>query len=67
MLKTIDCPVCDERAKLISEEVSRNYKGIVLIIQEYYYWCKNCNFEFTTNEIDEINIKNIKKEYEQRK
>ncbi len=57
------CPICDGSVKLTSEEVTRRYKGKELIIQEYFYKCDSCNYEFTTTEVDEINVETTKNAY----
>ena len=64
-MKLLDvCPICDHSVELTSEEVVRKYKGKELIIQEYFYRCGGCNYEFTTTEVDEINVETTKKEYQ---
>lgn len=57
------CPICDDSVKLTSEKVTRRYKGRELIIQEYFYKCDSCNYEFTTTEVDEINVETTKEAY----
>lgn len=63
--KIIDaCPICGQIVKLTSEEVTRKYKNKELVIEEYFYKCENCNYEFTTTEVDEINIETTKQSYQ---
>ena len=59
-----ECPICDNKeVKLIFEEVVRTYKGKSLLINEYFYKCDQCQYEFTTTEVDEINVQTTKEAY----
>ena len=58
-----DCPICNGSIKLTSEKVTIRYKGKELIIQEFFYKCDSCNCEFTTTEVDEINVETIEEAY----
>lgn len=60
-----ECPICDNKeVKLTSEEVTRRYKGKDLIIEEYFYKCDRCQYEFTNTEVDEINVQTTKNAHE---
>lgn len=59
----IDCSFCDGKATECVEKRDFTYKGKVLNIEQHYYKCGNCGEEFTTNELDDKSLSNVKEEY----
>lgn len=60
----IPCGLCDGDATLKSDIKPFNYKGEIFNnIQQYFYKCNSCSEEFTTNEVDDLTLKQVYKEY----
>jgi hypothetical protein len=60
----ISCGLCDGEALLQSDTQSFNYKGETFNnIQQYFYKCNSCSEEFTTDEVDDLTLKQVHREY----
>ncbi len=60
-MKSIECPYCDGKAELNMEKSKKIFLKKEVGIDEYYYKCEKCKKEFTTTELDTININQIYK------
>lgn len=55
------CPFCDlQTVKLQTVERTLKVKGGDVTADYKVYQCENCKQEFTTDEIDQINVDNFK-------
>ncbi len=59
----INCSFCDGKATECIEKRDFTYKGEVVNVEQHYYKCNSCSEEFTTDEVDDKTISNLKKEY----
>lgn len=59
-MKTIGCPFCtNEKAELLIEKKIRSFRKEDFEIFEYYYKCSSCKKEFTTTDVDELNVSQV--------
>lgn len=56
-------PITDKEMKLIIEDTILNYRGKGYNIQYYHYLCEESGETFTTDLLDEINIAQVHKQY----
>lgn len=64
MKLTLPCGLCDGNATLKSDIQTFNYKGETFNnIEQFFYKCNSCGEEFTTNEVDDLTLKQVYKEY----
>jgi putative zinc finger/helix-turn-helix YgiT family protein len=66
MKKIIECPMCDGNAELQSEKKNRTFRKEEFEITEFFYRCNKCGEEFTTTEIDEVNIAQVFNQYREK-
>lgn len=59
----MDCIVCFSNAEYKVGKTYIDYKGEKFLIDQHYYKCNSCGEEFTTNELDEISMRNLYLEY----
>ena len=59
-----ECGLC-KNGKAIEcvEKRDFTYKGEVLNIEQHYYKCDSCGEEFTTDDVDDKTLSNVKREY----
>jgi putative zinc finger/helix-turn-helix YgiT family protein len=59
----LDCPICDGQSSLIIEDGSNNFRKETFQVHSYYYKCNKCEEEFTTTELDQINVTQVYNQY----
>lgn len=58
------CPFCDlQTAKLETVKRTLKIKGVDVTSDYKVFICSKCKQEYTTDEIDEINVKNFKYQF----
>lgn len=57
------CPLCNSPIDLQTVKRTLKIKGLDITADYKVYQCDNCKQEFTTDEIDQINIDNFKECY----
>ena len=57
-------PLTGKEMKLMSEPSTLDYKGKTYNITHHYYLCELTNEQFTTTELDEINLQELNKQVE---
>ena len=60
MLKSTSCPFCTKIAELKNEKVIINFGDEPIDVNSYFYKCNNCKEEFTTTDLCESTLKQIK-------
>ena len=55
-------PLTGREMKLMSEPSTLDYKGKTYNITHHYYLCELTNEQFTTTELDEINLQELNKQ-----
>ena len=65
-MKSVNCPLCDGKAELHIEKKVRTFRKEDFHIFEYYYKCSSCNEDFTTTELDEINVNQVYNQYREK-
>ena len=65
MIQNLDCPICDDIANLQIEKKVAAFRKEEFNGFSYFYKCSNCGQEFTTTEIDEVNVNQVYNQYRQ--
>ncbi len=65
-MKSVSCPFCEGKAELHIEQKIRTFRKEEFQIFDYYYKCKNCDKQFTTTEIDELNVNQVYNKYREK-
>ncbi len=55
-------PLTGKEMKLMSEPSTLNYKGKTYNVTHHYYLCELTNEQFTTTELDEMNLQELNKQ-----
>jgi hypothetical protein len=55
-------PLTGKEMKLMSEPTTLDYKGKTYDVIHHYYLCETTNEQFTTTELDEINLLELNKQ-----
>ena len=55
-------PLTGREMKLMSEPSTLTYKGKEYNVTHYYYLCETTNEQFTTTELDELNLQELNKQ-----
>lgn len=55
-------PLTGKEMRLVSEPSTLNYKGETYNVTHHYYLCELTNEQFTTTELDEINLSELNKQ-----
>ncbi len=66
MKNLINCPICDGNAVLSASKKNRSFRKENFELNELYYKCSDCKEEFTTTEIDEVNVSNVYNQYREK-
>jgi putative zinc finger/helix-turn-helix YgiT family protein len=59
----LECPICEGKASLIIEEGINTFRKEKFQIHSYFYKCSKCGEEFTTTELDQINVAQVYNQY----
>ncbi len=62
----VECPICEGKAFLKFEQKSVPFRKENFQIYSHFYKCEKCNEEFTTTEIDNLNITQVYNQYRER-
>ncbi len=62
----MECPYCDGKTELIIEKRQRMFRDDSFEIFEHYFKCDSCKKEFTTDEIDTLDILQVYNQYRER-
>lgn len=57
------CPFCENLSEVKIEEISITFRKEEYHVFQHYYFCQKCKEEFTTTELDELNIKQVYNQY----
>ncbi|MEW5843765.1 MAG: type II TA system antitoxin MqsA family protein [Bacteroidota bacterium] len=63
MVHELECPVCDGIASLQIEDGNHTFRKEKFDIHSYFYKCAKCGEEFTTTELDHINLAQVYNQY----
>lgn len=55
-------PLTGREMKLVSEPSTLDYKGKTYNVIHHYYLCELTNEEFTTTELDDVNLQELNKQ-----
>ena len=55
-------PLTGKKMKLVSEPSTMNYKGKTYDVIHHHYLCELTNEQFTTSELDEMNLLELNKQ-----
>jgi uncharacterized protein with PIN domain len=55
-MKETKCPICSGNAKLIIKKGKKIFREEEFEIFEYFYRCTECKEEFTSKELDDVNV-----------
>ena len=61
-MKTALSPLTGKEMKLVSEPSTMDYKGKTYNVIHHHYLCELTNQEFTTTELDEMNLLELNKQ-----
>jgi putative zinc finger/helix-turn-helix YgiT family protein len=59
MKKQMECPLCDGMADITIKKNEFILRKEKFMINEHFYKCHKCGEEFTTNEIDKLNLNQV--------
>lgn len=59
----IASPFCDNNAVLVRKKTSKKFRKEEFEITEHYYQCTGTGAEFTTDEIDQVNLNQVYNQY----
>lgn len=59
----MNCVICNGKANLKKEMKERQFRKEDFAIVEHYYKCEDCGEDFTTTEIDELNLIQVHNQY----
>src|ERR1035437_9172106 len=62
----MDCAYCNGNAELKIEETKKTFRKEEFKIFEHYYKCQKCSKEFTTDEIDMLDINQVYNQYREK-
>lgn len=62
----MECAFCDGDAKLQIEDAKIVYRKEAFKIHKSFYKCAKCKEQFTTNELDEVNINQVYNQYREK-
>jgi putative zinc finger/helix-turn-helix YgiT family protein len=62
----LDCPYCESKAELKIDKQTRTFRKEEFHVFSYYYKCKKCGKEFTTTELDEVNVHQVYNQYREK-
>jgi uncharacterized phage-associated protein len=62
----MDCAYCNGKAELIIEKSRKTFRNEEFEIFEHYYKCQKCLKEFTTNDIDNLDIYQVYNQYREK-
>ncbi|MBI5730614.1 MAG: DUF4065 domain-containing protein [Ignavibacteriales bacterium] len=62
----MECAICDGTAKLLIEQTKIVYRKEEFKIQKHFYRCGKCNQQFTTTELDGLNIEQVYNQYREK-
>lgn len=62
----MECAICDGTAKLHIEQAKIVYRKEEFKIQKHFYRCEKCNEQFTTTELDGLNIEQVYNQYREK-
>jgi transcriptional regulator NrdR family protein/uncharacterized phage-associated protein len=62
----MNCAYCNGKAELKIESSKKNFRNEIFEIFEHYYKCNKCSKEFTTNEIDNLDVYQIYNQYREK-
>jgi transcriptional regulator with XRE-family HTH domain len=62
----MDCPYCDGKAELVIKKAHRTFRKEMFEVFEHHYKCDTCKKEFTTDEIDTLDVSQIYNQYRER-
>ena len=62
----MNCAYCNGKAELKIESSKKTFRNEIFEIFEHYYKCNKCSKEFTTNEIDNLDVYQIYNQYREK-
>jgi putative zinc finger/helix-turn-helix YgiT family protein len=62
----MECAICDGTAKLLIEQTKIVYRKEEFNIHKHFYKCGKCNQQFTTTELDGLNIEQVYNQYREK-
>lgn len=62
----MECAVCDGKAILHREETVLTYRKEEFPLMSHFYQCEKCGYEFTTDELDGLDLGQVHNQYRER-